>query len=118
MTEQVSQSWVRFIKFCREKIWYGDVCVHIVRSNPTSLIDAKREIRFDRPLIIPETLGNQAVSEAWKNLITFCRTEIPKGDLSIHIVSGEPTNLLAPSTREIRFDCEYTIPKVLNSEIL
>lgn len=116
--EDISPSWTRFIRFCREKIWYGDVCIRIVKANPTNLIDAKREVRFDRPISIPENLVSQPVSDAWMNLVRFCKREVPKGDITIHVIGGEPTNLLAPSTREIRFDCEYTIPKGTISNIM
>ena len=51
------------------------------------------------------------VTDNWINLIRFCATEFPYGDLGVRIVKGEPTELLLDKTkRKIRFDKESTIP--------
>lgn len=53
--------------------------------------------------------GTIKVSEAWLNLIHFCMTEIPHGDLKIRIVNSQPTELLEVK-RKVRFDKPATLP--------
>lgn len=57
--------------------------------------------------IVPEL--NVRVSKAWINLVHYCQTKFPYGDLTIRLVNAQPTELLDKKPK-IRFDKELTIP--------
>lgn len=43
------------------------------------------------------------VSDAWIRLIMFTQRTVPHGDITVRIVNGEPT-LLVAAKRRVRFD--------------
>ena len=47
---KVTEPWKRFIVFCQHEFPEGEVRVRIVAGQPCELLEAKRKIRFDRPL--------------------------------------------------------------------
>ena len=53
------------------------------------------------------------VTPAWINLIRFCITECPHGEISIRITNAEPT-ILINFRRSIRFDKPDTIPSKID----
>lgn len=55
------------------------------------------------------------VTEAWLRLIQFTRDAVPHGEITVKIVGGEPTELLA-SKRRIRFDKPELTPVYFQSE--
>jgi hypothetical protein len=61
----------------------------------------------EKVYIVPEI--NIRVSESWINLIYWCQTQCPHGDIEIKIVNGLPTDLVSWKPR-IRFDKSNSIP--------
>jgi len=57
----------------------------------------------------PKTYTKVSVSESWIRLILFVQRTLPHGELTVRIVNGEPTELVA-SKRRVRFDKPDTIP--------
>ena len=57
--------------------------------------------------LVPEL--NIKISLAWVNLVHYCQTRIPFGDIRVRIVNANPTELLEEKPK-IRFDKEPTIP--------
>lgn len=49
------------------------------------------------------------VPEAWMNLIKYCQTILPHGEIQVRIVNGLPTDLVGEKKR-IRFDKDMTVP--------
>ena len=47
---RIVPAWVRLIRFCQQDLRHGQICVKIVNSQPTSLVEefTKRSIRFDK----------------------------------------------------------------------
>lgn len=50
------------------------------------------------------------VSPPWVELIKFCDSEFPNGELKVKIVNSLPTDLLE-AKRKIRFDKPNSIPQ-------
>lgn len=53
---QVSDAWKRLIQFVQKEVPYGEIKIKIVNSNPTTLVEHKRDVRFDRPASVPSQL--------------------------------------------------------------
>ena len=51
---KISDAWIRFIKYCQQRLPYGDIKVRIVNGEPTDLLEEKEKIRFDRETTIPK----------------------------------------------------------------
>lgn len=61
----------------------------------------------EKVYIVPEL--EIRISESWVNLIHWCQTSFPHGDIKIKIVNGLPTELLEQHAK-IRFDKQNTMP--------
>ena len=55
----------------------------------------------DKYYVVPEL--EVRVHESWINLVRYCQTQIPYGDIKIRIVDGRPTELLE-ERQKVRFD--------------
>ena len=49
---KVSESWLRLIRWCLLECPHGEIKVKIVNGEPTTLLESRRNIRFDKPLTI------------------------------------------------------------------
>jgi len=45
---RVSESWIRFVRWCQTEMPYGRVTVQIVNAQPTRMVDHKPDVRFDK----------------------------------------------------------------------
>ena len=55
---RISQSWVRFIQWCKVNVPHGQICIRTVNGEPTDLVPeyTKRKIRFDKEESIPSSI--------------------------------------------------------------
>ena len=69
--------------------------------------------------IIEETdIIEMKVSRSWIELITFCRTEVPYGQVCFKVANGEPGKLVTKYTeRDIRFDKRASIPSNFSEDL-
>lgn len=57
--------------------------------------------------VVPEL--EVRVHESWINLVNWCQTQMPYGDIEIRIVNGQPTERLSYHPK-VRFDKKGSIP--------
>ena len=50
---KVTEAWLRLIRFCIMELPHGEIRVRIINGEPATLIDYRRNIRFDKPGTIP-----------------------------------------------------------------
>ena len=50
---RVTDAWVRLIRYCSTDLPHGEIKIKIVNSEPTKLLDAKPDVRFDKPDTLP-----------------------------------------------------------------
>ena len=51
----VTDAWIRFIRYCKIKIPHGEVTIRIVNGEPQKLVSATPNIRFDKQSTLPST---------------------------------------------------------------
>ena len=45
----ISTSWLRVIMFCSKVMPHGEISLKVVSGSPTNILNARRDIRVDRP---------------------------------------------------------------------
>ena len=50
---RISESWVRFVRFCQTRVPNGDIKIKVVNAQPTKLLEVKPDVRFDKEETIP-----------------------------------------------------------------
>jgi hypothetical protein len=51
--ERVHEYWINFIQWCQNYFTKGTVTIRLVAAQPTELLSAEQDIRFDKPDTIP-----------------------------------------------------------------
>jgi len=64
--------------------------------------------KVEQPIVL-------VITDPWKRLVMLCQTSIPFGDITVRIVNGSPTDLLAYK-RRVRFDRPLPDNQILDVE--
>ena len=55
---RVHESWINLVVYCRDQMPFGDIKIKIVDGRPTTLLEQRPSIRFDKvqsvPAVAPE----------------------------------------------------------------
>ena len=49
----VTAAWGNLILYCKRNLRHGEIRIKIANAEPTALLDAKPNIRFDKPDTLP-----------------------------------------------------------------
>jgi len=119
---RVHSSWIELVKYCQDKLPYGEMTIKINNALPGERLKETPNIRFDR---VHKSRDNGVyykissldvrVHESWINLISWCQNYFVAGTIIQEFVNACPTKLHSAKPI-VRFDKPETIPPGLPLE--